>query len=91
MATNIPCIDMAFSADVFAMMELEPRSSLPETVTGRPVMTRARSGTTHQRRKKERPTQPDVQAHATTARSASASAKRNTGSRPEQFGDLERA
>ena len=89
MATNIPCIDMAFSADVFAVMELEPRSSLPETVTGRPVMARARSGTTHQRR--ERPINSDVQARTTTAHPASALAKRNTGLRAEQSGDLERA
>ncbi|KAL1729462.1 hypothetical protein EV714DRAFT_212950 [Schizophyllum commune] len=78
MATNIPCIDMAFSADVFAMMELEPRSSLPETVTGRPVIARARSGTTHQRR--GRPMSSDVQARTKAARPASASAKRSTGS-----------
>ncbi|KAI5893088.1 uncharacterized protein SCHCODRAFT_02687221 [Schizophyllum commune H4-8] len=91
MATNIPCIDMAFSTDVFAMMELEPRSSLPETVTGRPVVTRARSGTTHQRRQTEGPTQLDVQARASTARPASALAKGNTGSRAEQSDDLGRA
>ncbi|KAL1666542.1 hypothetical protein GGF50DRAFT_50450 [Schizophyllum commune] len=78
MTTNIPCIDMAFSADVFAMMELEPRSNLPETVTGRPDMSRARSGTTHQRL--ERPIDSGVQARAKAARPASASAKRSTGS-----------
>ncbi|KAL1746270.1 hypothetical protein HDZ31DRAFT_34612 [Schizophyllum fasciatum] len=43
MASIIPCIDMAASADTFPVME--PRSSLPDSVTGRPTVSRPRSGT----------------------------------------------